>query len=73
MSAFRVLGNCYLALLLVFALALVSADRARLDEALSATYRAVSLDLDHAVIMPALRTAFAVDEKLLDSPSHSPN
>ncbi len=73
MSAFRILGNCYLLLLLVFALALVSADRARLDESLSAAYRAVSLRLDHAVIAPALGIAFAVDEKLLDPPSHSPD
>jgi hypothetical protein len=70
MPAFRILGHCCLALLLVFALALVSADQARLGEMLSAACQAVSQRLERVMVAPMLGIAFAVDAELFDPPPH---
>ncbi len=73
MPSFRILGHCYLALMLVFALALVSADQARLGEALSAASHAVSQRLDRTMLAPMRGIAFAVDAEIFDPPTYGPH
>lgn len=73
MPGLRILGHCYLALTLVFALMLVSADQTRLGEMLSAACQAVSQQLDRAMVAPVQGVAFAVDAELFDPPPYRPH
>jgi hypothetical protein len=72
MPSFRILGHCCLAFMTLFALALVSADQARLGEMLSAASRVVSQRLDRTMIAPVRGIAFAVDAEFFDPPPYGP-
>jgi hypothetical protein len=57
MSALRVLGFCYLATASMFALAIASADQARLHDALEAASGSVSSRVGQSVLRPLLAMA----------------
>lgn len=68
MSAFRVLGFCYLATASIFALAIAAADQARLHEAVDRAGQIVSDRFDRSLLQPVLAFARASDEKFFDPP-----
>src|SRR5665213_3505038 len=68
MSALRVLGFCYLATASVFALAIASADQARLHDVLDTAGRTVSAGVDRSLLQPVLDFARVVDEQFFDPP-----
>ena len=69
MSALRVLGLCYLATASLFALAIATADQARLQEALDSAHHGFSHQIGQSVIQPLLAFARAEDERFVDPPS----
>jgi hypothetical protein len=68
MSALRVLGFCYLAIASLFALAIASADQARLHDVLDIAGRTVSGGVDRSLFQPVLDFARVVDEQFFDPP-----
>ena len=69
MSALRILGHCYLATASLLALAIATADQARLQEALDSADQGFSRQVGRSVIEPLLAFARAEDEKFFDPPS----
>jgi hypothetical protein len=68
MSALRVLGFCYLATASMFALAIASADQARLRDAMEAASGSVSSRVGQGVLRPLLAIARIADERFFDPP-----
>jgi L,D-transpeptidase catalytic domain len=68
MSALRVLGFCYLAIASLFALAIASADQARLHDVLDIAGRTVSGGVDRSLFQPVLDFARVIDEQFFDPP-----
>jgi L,D-transpeptidase catalytic domain len=68
MSALRILGFCYLATASMFALAIVSADQARLRDTMEAASNRVSGGIGYSVLRPLLAIARAADEQFFDPP-----
>jgi len=71
MSAFRVLGFCYLATASIFALAIAAADQARLRDAADAAGRRMADQIEGGMLQPVLNFARAVDQQFFDPPQRS--
>ena len=68
MSSLRVLGFCYLATVAFFALALATADQARLHDAMDKASEAAADRISDDLLRPALAFVRVLDEKIFDPP-----